>query len=125
MSKQPTEPADQADQVTPEEYRFEVVMEWGAFVFRVMNVRDMIRLRPKIRENWGGPLPINGTPDGLADLNSVEYAMAAGLAEMEIACLEAPEGWAWSDLFNPDRLWDLWVRYQKDRDTFRDGMGRN
>lgn len=116
-----TEAAEAED--TPDEYQFPVVMDWGEFAFKALTVRDMIRLRPRIREHWGGPLPTNVTPDGLSDLNSVEYALAAGLAEMELAGLTIPAGWDWAALRDPDRLWDLWLAYQKARDTFRTSLG--
>ena len=120
---QTTEPATIEASDQPAEYKFDVGMPWGAFEFGALTVRDMIQLRPKIREHWGGPLPINGTPDGLSDLNSYEYALASALAEMEVACRAAPEGWNWTSLRDPDRAWELWLEYQKRRDAFRDSLG--
>lgn len=103
--------------VIPEDYTFEVSLEWGAFRFADLSLAQRIRIRRRARELWGGPIP--------EDERSMEVQLAFMLAELETACTEKPEGWEWGKLREDDmdRLAQLWRRYTEEGATFRTGVG--
>lgn len=110
------QPTPQVPEQSHEEYSFPVQLEWGHFDFSVLTVRQQIQTRHKAVEIYGAALPSLTQPN-------IEANMARALAEMEIAAQSVPAKWDWSNLYNPDRVWELWEAYQKQRDSFRESMG--
>lgn len=91
----------------------------GEFVFTAaMTIRQQIRARRIAREIWGGDLPDHEDGEEI----TAEENLTAMLAELETACLQAPDGWVWAELTDMESVLNVWKEYREKRDSFRAGV---
>jgi hypothetical protein len=100
-------------------YLFRVRTTAGDFVFRLSTIRDDVRAERLSEEIYGEPLPIFGPGETVP----VYVTVARMLGEMATVCESAPAGFAWMQMRDHDKLFELWGGYKRQYAGFRQRVG--
>ncbi len=94
------------------DYTFAFDTKIGTFRFRLLTVSDDIKVQKLAEILYGGPMPDD------TEARSTAFV----IAELEIACDAAPEGWSWQGQRNRRAYSQIWQKYLEVRNSFRDGF---